>query len=67
MPAKPVVFIPGFIASQLIQKSKNNRVIFPPSIGDLVDKDKKNVYAAKYKLDPLSFAKVCSGPWRSLT
>ena len=41
MPAKPVVYIPGFIASQLIQKSKNNRVIFPPSIGDLVDTDKK--------------------------
>lgn len=41
MPAKPVVFIPGFIASELIQKSKRNRVIFPPSIGDLLDKDKK--------------------------
>lgn len=40
MPAKPVVFIPGFVASQLIQKSKN-RVIFPPSVGDLLDKDKK--------------------------
>jgi hypothetical protein len=32
MPAKPVVFIPGFTASQLIQKSKNSRVICPPSI-----------------------------------
>lgn len=41
MPAKPVVFIPGFIASQLLQKSKNNRVIYPPSVADLLDKDRK--------------------------
>jgi pimeloyl-ACP methyl ester carboxylesterase len=40
MPVKPVVFIPGFIASQIIQKSKN-RIVFPPSIGDLLDKEKK--------------------------
>src|SRR5215218_7050547 len=40
MPLKPVVFIPGFIASQIVQKSKN-RVIFPPSVGDLLDNDKK--------------------------
>lgn len=40
MPVKPVVFIPGFIASELIQKSRN-RVIFPPGVSDLIDKDKK--------------------------
>lgn len=41
MPVKPVVFIPGFVASQLLQKSKNNRVLFPPGIGDLVDKNRR--------------------------
>lgn len=41
MPVKPIVFIPGFIASQLIQKSRNNRVLFPPEIGDLVKDDRR--------------------------
>lgn len=40
MPAKPVVFIPGFIASQLLQKSKD-RVIYPPALADLVDADRR--------------------------
>lgn len=40
MPQKPVVFIPGFPASELHQKSKQRR-IFPPDIGDLLDPDKK--------------------------
>jgi pimeloyl-ACP methyl ester carboxylesterase len=37
---KPVVFIPGFPASELIQTSKN-RTIFPPAPTDLLDKGKK--------------------------
>jgi hypothetical protein len=40
MPLKPVVFVPGFPASELRQKSKN-RTIFPPAIKDLTDKEKK--------------------------
>jgi pimeloyl-ACP methyl ester carboxylesterase len=40
MPLKPVVFVPGFPASELKQKSKK-RTIFPPSIDDLLDKEKK--------------------------
>lgn len=39
MALKPIVFVPGFPASELKQKSKK-RTIFPPSIGDLTD-DKK--------------------------
>jgi pimeloyl-ACP methyl ester carboxylesterase len=37
---KPVVFIPGFPASELIQTSKN-RTIFPPDPRDLLDKGKR--------------------------
>jgi pimeloyl-ACP methyl ester carboxylesterase len=40
MSIKPVVFVPGFPASELIQTSKN-RKIFPPEPGDLLDKGKK--------------------------
>jgi pimeloyl-ACP methyl ester carboxylesterase len=40
MSIKPVVFVPGFPASELIQASKN-RKIFPPDPGDLLDKGKK--------------------------
>jgi|GEM_PF-1241030 len=40
MPLKPVVFVPGFPASELRQKSKN-RTIFPPALKDLTDKEKK--------------------------
>ncbi len=40
MPLKPVVFVPGFPASELKQKSKN-RTIFPPALKDLTDKEKK--------------------------
>ncbi|HEX9941341.1 MAG TPA: hypothetical protein VGG03_04940 [Thermoanaerobaculia bacterium] len=40
MPLKPVVFVPGFPASELKQKSKN-RTIFPPALTDLTDKEKK--------------------------
>ncbi len=39
MPLKPVVFIPGFPASELKHK---NKTIFPPALTDLIDKDKKN-------------------------
>ena len=38
MPLKPVVFVPGFPASELKRKSKT---IFPPALGDLTDSDKK--------------------------
>lgn len=37
---KPVVFIPGFPASELLQRS-TGRTLFPPSLSDLVDSDKK--------------------------
>lgn len=37
---KPVVFIPGFPASELKQKSRR-RTIFPPSIETLLDRDKR--------------------------
>ena len=40
MPLKPVVFVPGFPASELRQTSKN-RTIFPPALKDLMDKEKK--------------------------
>lgn len=40
MPLKPVVFVPGFPASELKQKSKN-RTIFPPALSDLTDAEKK--------------------------
>jgi pimeloyl-ACP methyl ester carboxylesterase len=40
MPLKPVVFVPGFPASELKQKSKN-RTIFPPALTDLTDTEKK--------------------------
>ncbi|MFL6234218.1 MAG: lipase/acyltransferase domain-containing protein [Thermoanaerobaculia bacterium] len=36
MTRKPVVFIPGYPASELIQRSKR-RTVFPPSVGDLLD------------------------------
>jgi len=38
MALKPVVFVPGFPASELKAK---NRTIFPPALTDLIDKDKK--------------------------
>ena len=37
---KPVVFIPGFPASELIQRS-TGKTVFPPSLGDLADSDRK--------------------------
>src|SRR5690349_13211765 len=40
MPLKPVVFIPGFPASELRQTSRR-RTIFPPSLTDLLDREKK--------------------------
>jgi pimeloyl-ACP methyl ester carboxylesterase len=40
MPLKPVVFIPGFPASELRQTSRR-RTIFPPSLVDLLDREKK--------------------------
>ena len=40
MPLKPVVFIPGFPASELRQTSRR-RTIFPPSLADLLDREKK--------------------------
>ena len=40
MPLKPVVFIPGFPASELRQTSKR-RTIFPPGLTDLMDREKK--------------------------
>jgi pimeloyl-ACP methyl ester carboxylesterase len=40
MARKPVVFIPGFPASELIRKS-TGQVIFPPSIPDLLDPQKR--------------------------
>jgi len=40
MARKPVVFIPGLPASELRQISKN-RTFFPPSLGDLLDPEKK--------------------------
>ncbi|HEY0512324.1 MAG TPA: hypothetical protein VGH73_10495 [Thermoanaerobaculia bacterium] len=40
MARKPVLFIPGFPASELIQTS-TDRIIFPPSIGDLLDPQRR--------------------------
>jgi pimeloyl-ACP methyl ester carboxylesterase len=40
MARKPVIFIPGFPASELIQTS-TDRTIFPPSIPDLLDPRKR--------------------------
>lgn len=40
MPLKPVVFIPGFPASELRQVSRR-RTIFPPGLADLLDREKK--------------------------
>lgn len=40
MPLKPVVFIPGFPASELRQQSRR-RTIFPPGLTDLLDREKK--------------------------
>lgn len=40
MPLKPIVFVPGFPASELKQKSPK-RLLFPPSLEDLLDKDRK--------------------------
>lgn len=40
MPQKPVVFIPGFPASELRQVSKN-RTIFPPGLKELADKERR--------------------------
>ena len=36
MPLKPVVFVPGFPASELRQRSRDRR-IFPPAISDVTD------------------------------
>lgn len=36
MARKPVVFIPGFPASEILQRSKKRR-LFPPSLEDLID------------------------------
>src|SRR5262245_37727587 len=38
---KPLVFVPGFPASELLQVSQGNRLIFPPSLGDIVNANKK--------------------------
>ncbi|HEX5759246.1 MAG TPA: hypothetical protein VF121_08630 [Thermoanaerobaculia bacterium] len=40
MPLKPVVFVPGFPASELKQKSKN-KTIFPPALTDLTNEQRK--------------------------
>lgn len=40
MAQKPVVFVPGFPASELKQKSKK-RTIFPPALGEVLDADKR--------------------------
>lgn len=40
MPLKPVVFVPGFPASELKQKSTQT-TIFPPALADLLDADKR--------------------------
>jgi pimeloyl-ACP methyl ester carboxylesterase len=40
MPQKPVVFVPGFPASELLRKS-NGQKIFPPQLGDLLNATKK--------------------------
>src|SRR5438477_12463061 len=39
-PRKPVLFIPGFPGSEL-RYTPENRVIFPPSLGDLADPARK--------------------------
>jgi lecithin:cholesterol acyltransferase len=38
---KPLVFVPGFPASELLQVSQNNKRIFPPDLGDIVNANKK--------------------------
>jgi len=38
---QPVVFIPGFPASELLQVSDGNRVIFPPTLQDLASSARK--------------------------
>lgn len=40
MPTHPVVFVPGFPASELVL-SGGGRVLFPPALGDLVDAQKR--------------------------
>jgi pimeloyl-ACP methyl ester carboxylesterase len=45
MAKKPIVFIPGYPASELIQKS-TGRVLFPPDPLDLIDGDKKRALVA---------------------
>src|SRR5262249_47689940 len=45
MAKKPVVYIPGFPASELFQRSRN-RKIFPPALGDLLDPDKRRELVA---------------------
>lgn len=40
MPQKPVVYIPGFPASELFQQS-TGRTVFPPSLADLLSSTKK--------------------------
>jgi pimeloyl-ACP methyl ester carboxylesterase len=45
MAKKPIVFIPGYPASKLIQKS-TGRVLFPPDPLDLIDGDKKRALVA---------------------
>ena len=38
---KPLVFVPGFPASELLQVSQGNKRIFPPEIADLLSATKK--------------------------
>jgi pimeloyl-ACP methyl ester carboxylesterase len=45
MPQKPVIFIPGYPASELVQTSKN-RKFFPPNLDDLLDPDKRRQLVA---------------------
>jgi pimeloyl-ACP methyl ester carboxylesterase len=38
---KPLVFVPGFPASELLRVSQGNQPIFPPALGDVVNANRK--------------------------
>jgi hypothetical protein len=66
MALKPVVFIPGFPASELRRKA-SNRAVYPPSLADLIDADKKKRLVELLSMDPPSADLVAGEPIRRVT
>lgn len=63
MTLKPIIFIPGFPASELVRQT-TGRAVFPPSLSDLLSSEKKKKLVALLSTDPPQPSIVAGQPIR---